>query len=215
MGILTPDIKDFLVTALALLFVIIPHEIAHGYASYFLGDSTAKDDGRLSLNPLNHIDPLGLLAMIIFRFGWAKAVPIDMSKIKGNKNRGLFIISIAGVATNFILAFIFAIIFAYLMIKNSSYELLNRFVMMVMWYNVMLGVFNLVPLPPLDGSKILLSFMPDDNKYLVYKYERYFNIALFILVISGLVSSIISPIIMSIVNFFFNIGVKIWVTILV
>lgn len=101
------------------------------------------------------------------------------------------------------------------MVKNSGYELLNRFVMMVMWYNVMLGVFNLVPLPPLDGSKILLSFMPDDTKYLVYKYERYFYFALFILVMTGVVSKIISPIIMSIVNFFFNIGVKIWVTILV
>lgn len=215
MGILTPDIKDFLVTALALMFVIIPHEIAHGYASYMLGDSTAKDDGRLSLNPLNHIDPLGILAMVIFRFGWAKAVPINMSKIKGNKNVGMFIISIAGVVTNFVFAFLFAIIYAYLMVKNSGYELLNRFVMMVLWYNVMLGVFNLVPLPPLDGSKILLSFMPDDTKYLVYKYERYFYFALFILVMTGVVSKIISPIIMSIVNFFFNVGVKIWVTILV
>lgn len=215
MGILTPNIKDFLITVLALLFVIIPHEIAHGLAAYWLGDTTAKDDGRLSLNPLNHIDPLGLIAMVIFRFGWAKAVPIDLSKIKGNKNIGMFLISIAGVFTNFIFAFIFALIYGYLMVKNSSYEIINNFVMMVMWYNVMLGVFNLVPLPPLDGSKILLSFMPNDTKYLVYKYEKYFYIALFVLVITGVVNNIISPIIMKIINLFFNIGVKFWFTILV
>ena len=115
------DIHNLLITILALLLSIIPHEVAHGYMSYKLGDTTAKEDGRLSLNPLNHIDPLGLLSMIVFRFGWAKAVPIDFSRIKGNKNLGIFLISIAGVTMNFIIAFVFSIFLSKALIAKDNF----------------------------------------------------------------------------------------------
>lgn len=159
------DIHNLLITILALLLSIIPHEVAHGYMSYKLGDTTAKEDGRLSLNPLNHIDPLGLLSMIVFRFGWAKAVPIDFSRIKGNKNLGIFLISIAGVTMNFIIAFVFSIFLSKALIAKDNF--ISEILTEIVWYNVMLGVFNLIPLPPLDGSKIIASFLP-------YKYQFYF-----------------------------------------
>ena len=159
-------LKGFIYTVIALMVSIIPHEIGHGYAAYLLGDDTAKTDGRLSLNPLNHIDPIGLASMVILRFGWAKAVPIDPSKFKGNRKMGTIIVSLAGVFVNFLLAFIFSIPFAYSYIKG--YEIADLFEE-ILWYNVMLGVFNLVPLPPLDGSKVIASLLPEKAEYAFYK----------------------------------------------
>lgn len=191
------DIIGFVYTAIALLVAIIPHEIAHGYAAYLLGDDTAKTDGRLSLNPLNHIDPIGLLSMIFLRFGWAKAVPINSSKFKGNRKKGTLIVALAGVCINFVLAFLFSIPFAYSYLKG--YNIANLF-QEILWYNVMLGVFNLVPLPPLDGSKVVASLLPSDVEYKFYKYEKYFYIVLIALVFSGTINKLISPIILKIIN---------------
>lgn len=196
-------LKGFIYTVIALILSIVPHEIGHGYAAYLLGDDTAKTDGRLSLNPLNHIDPIGLVSMVILRFGWAKAVPIDPSKFKGNRKTGTIIVSLAGVFVNFILAFIFSIPFAYSYIKG--YEITSLFEE-ILWYNVMLGVFNLVPLPPLDGSKVIASFLPENIEYKFYRYERYFYIVLVILVLSGAINKLIAPIILKIINMVYNFG---------
>ena len=159
------DIKGLIFTIIALFVAIVPHEVAHGYAAYLLGDDTAKTDGRLSLNPLNHIDPIGLIAMVVLRFGWAKAVPINPYKFKGNRKRGTIIVSLAGVFVNFILAFIFSVPFVYSYKTGSS---LNGLYEEILWYNVMLGVFNLVPLPPLDGSKVIASLLPTKLEYKFY-----------------------------------------------
>lgn len=200
------DIRGLIYTVIALLVAIIPHEIAHGYAAYLLGDDTAKSDGRLSLNPLHHIDPIGLLSMIILRFGWAKAVPINSSKFKGNRKVGTIIVSLAGVTTNFILAFIFSIPFAYSYINGLE---ISRLFEEILWYNVMLGVFNLVPLPPLDGSKVVASLLPSKVEYFFYKYEKYFYFVLVLLVFSGTINKLISPIIIKIIEKVFTFGV--WV----
>ncbi len=203
------DLLNIIYTIIALLCAIIPHEIAHGYAAYKLGDDTAKSDGRLSLNPLNHIDPIGLLSMIIFKFGWAKAVPINPYKFK-NRKRDTLIVSLAGVVTNFVIGFIASLAFVFAYYKSSPVtELFQN----IMWYNVMLGVFNLVPIPPLDGSKALISLFPNKIEYFFYKYERYLYILLIIALASGTISKVIGPIILGIINKFIDVGMVLWNTI--
>lgn len=201
------DLKSLIFTIIALLVAIIPHEIAHGYVAYLCGDTTAKDDGRLSLNPLNHIDPVGLISMIIFRFGWAKAVPINPNRFKGNRKLGSFLVSIAGVCTNFIIGTITGVILVYL--DHISSPLVPLF-FEIFWYNIMLGVFNLVPLPPLDGSKVIATFLPGDLEFKFYKYEKYFYIVLVVLLFSGVISKFISPIIFKILNSIIGLGINLW-----
>lgn len=201
------DLNYFIINLLALLIVIIPHEIAHGYVAYLCGDKTAKDDGRLSLNPLKHIDPIGLIFMILFKFGWAKPVPINPSNFTKNKKFSIFAVSIAGVFVNLLMGFIVGIFFVYSYYKNLF---VTPLVQSVFWYSIMLGLFNLVPLPPLDGSKIVVSLLPDKYQHFFYKYERYFYIILVLLLFSGKIAEFISPIISIIMDNILKIGVKIW-----
>lgn len=198
-------IITYTIRIIALLLAIIPHEFAHGLAAYLFGDETAKKQGRLSFNPLKHIDPMGLIFMLIFRVGWAKAVPINIREFR-NRRLGLFIVSIAGVVTNFIIGLIAAIIFVKFAYTNVT---LSRFFQEVMWYNVMLGVFNLVPLPPLDGSKVLLSFFPSDIQDFILANERYIYLILIIGIFTGTISTLISPIIRMILEKFIMIGLMI------
>lgn len=192
---------DILISIPGLIIAILFHELAHGYTAYLLGDDTAKEDGRLSLNPIRHIDPVGLLFMVVFRFGWAKAVPINPMKFK-NRKRDTFLVSIAGVVTNFILALMSALILVHVPIKS---ELIFQMILVTMWYNIMLGVFNLLPFPPLDGSKVVASFLPTKLEYLFYKYERYFYIVLVILIMTDVTDKIISPIINFVLNLILSI----------
>lgn len=205
------EIGSIIINIIALMVAIIPHEIAHGYVAYLCGDTTAKDDGRLSLNPLNHIDPVGLISMIIFRFGWAKAVPINPYRFKGNRKVSSLLVSLAGVFTNFVLGFISGIILVYLNYKSSA---LVPLFSSIFWYNIMLGVFNLVPLPPLDGSKVLATLLPEEIEYKFYKYEKYFYFVLVIMLFSGIVDKFIGPIIYGIINGIISVGINLWNTIL-
>lgn len=201
------DIKSLVINIIALLIVIIPHEIAHGYVAYWCGDTTAKEDGRLSLNPLNHIDPIGLLCMVILRFGWAKAVPINPANFTKNRKLSSFLVSIAGVTVNFIMGLV-----AGILLVPAYYNLwkITPLIESIFWYSIMLGVFNLVPLPPLDGSKALATFLPSKYEYYFYKYERYFYIVLVILLVTGLVSRYIAPIINAMMQGILQIGIYIW-----
>lgn len=187
---------DILISFPGLLIAIIFHELAHGYTAYLLGDNTAKQSGRLSLNPIKHIDPIGFLFMLIFRFGWAKPVPINPTNFK-NRKRDTFFVSIAGVVTNFIIAIIAAFVINYAPIKN---QILYQVVLTTLWYNIMLGVFNLLPFPPLDGSKVVASFLPAKYEYYFYKYERYFYFILIILIATNMIHKIIGPIIDFVLN---------------
>lgn len=140
----------------ALLIAITFHEFAHARVSYSLGDPTPKQTGRLSLNPLAHLDPVGLLMLWIFRFGWAKPVQINPYYYKDPK-KGVLLVSLAGPLSNLVLAF-FTLIFLKLDFITSSFAV--NFVYILFVYNLGLAVFNLIPVPPLDGSKILVNLLP-------------------------------------------------------
>lgn len=187
---------DILISIPGLFIAIVFHELAHGYAAYILGDNTAKDAGRLTLNPIRHIDPVGLLTMIVFRFGWAKPVPINPARFK-NRKRDTFIVSIAGITTNLILAIISALILVHIPIRN---DIVFQMVLTTMWYNIMLGVFNLLPFPPLDGSKLVASLLPAKYEFLFYKYERYFYFVLIILIMTDTTQKLMGPMIEFIIN---------------
>lgn len=196
------NLQDIIIRTIAVLVAIIPHEMAHGYAAYLCGDETAKNDGRLSLNPLHHLDPIGTICLIFFKFGWAKPVMINPNNFRDRK-KGTFFVSIAGVLTNFILAIIAVIIMKYIRLSDFVFELF----MNIFWFNTILGVFNLIPIPPLDGSKLLFSFLPLKYEYYLIKYEKYGYIILLLLIMSNNLDKILIPM----VNFMINlIGKIVW-----
>jgi Zn-dependent protease len=182
---------EYIISLPGLLIAIIFHELAHGLTAYWLGDPTAKNAGRLTLNPIKHIDPVGFLFMLIFRFGWAKAVPINPSYFK-NRKRDTILVSIAGVTTNFIIAIITGAVLVYAPIRN---EILAQMLVITLWYNIMLGVFNLMPFPPLDGSKVVASLLPVKLEYYFYKYEKYFYLILILLIATRGISRILGPLV--------------------
>lgn len=196
------NLQDIIIRTIAVLVAIIPHEMAHGYAAYLCGDETAKNDGRLSLNPLHHLDPIGTICLIFFKFGWAKPVMINPNNFIDRK-KGTFFVSIAGVLTNFILAIIAVIIMKYIRLSDFVFELF----MNIFWFNIVLGVFNLIPIPPLDGSKLLFSFLPLKYEYYLIKYEKYGYILLLLLIMTDNLDKILIPM----VNFMINmIGKIVW-----
>ena len=179
-----------------LFVAIIFHELSHGLAAYALGDNTAKNSGRLTLNPIKHIDPVGFISMLVFKFGWAKPVPINPMNFKHRK-RDTLLVSLAGPVSNFIIAIILSFILKANII--TSY-LAMEMLLITLWYNIMLGIFNLLPFPPLDGSKILASLLPDKMEYYFYKYERYFYLILILLIFTDGIDRILSPIINIVLN---------------
>lgn len=188
---------EFLLRLPGLLMAIIIHEVSHGYMAYKLGDTTAKDQGRLSLNPINHIDPVGFIFMLVFRIGWAKPVPIDSRYFKDRK-KGILLVSLAGPVSNFITAIVLTFILIFNIVNPFFYsETIGYMLQLGVWYNIMLGTFNLLPLPPLDGSKVLASLLPDEIEYFFYKYEKYFYMVFIILIITNVINRILSPILLA------------------
>ena len=174
------DITTLLLSALAALVALTIHEFAHGYVAYKLGDNTAKSLGRLSLNPMQHLDLFGAICMVLFHFGWAKPVPIDPRNFK-NPRRGFAITALAGPLTNIVMAFFAS--FLYLLTLSNLTEtgssFLNNlqvntllFLMYFFSINIGLGIFNLIPVPPFDGSRILNVVLPERLYFKVMKYEK-------------------------------------------
>lgn len=183
-------------------FSISVHESAHAYAAYRLGDSTAKDKGRITLDPLKHLDLFGTLMILISFIGWAKPVPINASNFK-NKKTGMVLVSLAGPLSNLLLAVLFSIPLSYVTLKYFPLEnnplsptmIIYNFASYGFTMNIILTVFNFLPLPPLDGSKIFTAVLPSKH---YFKIMQYHNVTFFILIIlsyTGWLGRIITPVI--------------------
>ena len=204
---------DLLLRIIPALLCIMIHEICHGLAAYALGDRTAARQGRLSLNPLRHIDWFGLVMLVAFRIGWAKPVQVDMRNFKKPK-RDMAITGLAGPASNFVLAalalFVFGLCYAPLIKSGTLGNYALRLLDNIAYLSIALGLFNLIPFPPLDGSKVLFSFLPD-RLYLRLMYlERYGMLALVAIVLILNRVFDVSPITLAgtaVYNVFFEIAV--------
>ena len=195
----TAKILDFFLMLPALYLAIVPHELAHGFVANKLGDPTAKNMGRLTLNPLSHFDPLGFMALIFFKFGWAKPVPVDPNYFKDYK-KGMRYVAAAGPVMNFLIAVIAALLLRVIYYAGFNQEIIFRILLNIVLYSVVLGVFNLLPLPPLDGSKVLRSFLSYETDDFFMRNERILSVITMFLIISGLTGRIIFPITNSILR---------------
>ncbi len=198
-------LKEILLRLPIIFIAITVHEYAHGYAALKMGDPTAKLSGRLSMNPLAHMDIVGALSMLIFGFGWAKPVPINPNNFKNHK-KGTVIVSLAGPISNLFLAFLGSVlygIFRRIGFGNFSsqfsdifYGLLAQLILL----NVCFGIFNLVPFPPLDGAKIVGAFLPYKTYFKIMQYERYAFPILIVLMYLGIFDKILGVLITPIVS---------------
>lgn len=182
-----------------ILLAISFHEMAHGFAADAMGDPTPKLAGRLTVNPLKHIDPLGLLSMLLFRFGWAKPVPINPLNFKDRK-KGMIVVSLAGILTNLLLGFL--AMATYFIVVPLQNEVLMTIIYYIYIYNVVFAVFNLLPIPPLDGSKALMVFLPNKALPTFYEIQKYGMFIILGLAITGLLGIIINPVINWIVSIY-------------
>ena len=188
------DLGTVAAQVISILFVILCilplHELAHAWVANKLGDPTAKLEGRLTFNPLASVDPMGALALLLFGFGWAKPVPVD-SRYFRNPKRDMAITALAGPVSNLLAAFVGAVLVA-VMEAFSPYNGFTNFVYNVLWYyvvvNISLAVFNLIPMPPLDGSRIVAAFLSDRVMYTYYRYQNLFVMVMFLLLLSGALS---------------------------
>lgn len=177
----------FLFSAAAALICITLHELSHGFAAYLMGDRTAKQAGRLTLNPLRHLDILGLLMMVTVHVGWAKPVPINIQNFR-RRGFGLAFTAMAGPLANFIIAFLALLGGRVLLFHGGDSQTVTYAVLALMYVAVLslgLGLFNLIPIPPLDGSKIVVSLLPERVRYAILYRERYIAIVMVALVWLG------------------------------
>lgn len=197
-------ITDLIILAPPLLLALTFHEFAHGYIAYRLGDPTARLAGRLTLNPLRHLDPIGTIAFFFIKFGWAKPVPVNPRYFRNPKTDMLWV-ALAGPVTNLALAFVSAILAKFILaiahLLPSSPIVMAILVPLIymlkasVWINLVLCIFNFLPIPPLDGSRILTGLLPDDLARSYLKIERYGFVLILVLAFSGILSKVILPII--------------------
>lgn len=193
------SLQDLLLGIIAILIALSFHEFAHGQVASFLGDPTPKSQGRLTLNPLAHLDLLGTLLLVVAGFGWAKPVEVNPFHFRGNRQQGMMLVGAAGPVMNLLLAFAGALGMA-ATIGHQVY--IFRFFSFVLLYNIVLAVFNLIPLPPLDGSRIVAGLLPSTARQRYYQIERYGPLILLVLVFFGVIGRILNPLVNILSNFF-------------
>ena len=200
------DTRQYIITLLLRLPIVLlmlsVHETAHGYVANKLGDPTAKNLGRLTLNPIKHLDPIGFISMVLFGIGWANPVPINTRNFK-NPRRDMALSGAAGPVSNLLLALIFAILlklsYTFLLPINFANEtallianLFLQFLLIGIQINVTFAIFNLIPVPPFDGSRIFYVFLPPKYYFGIMKYERYIGLALFVLLVFGFLDPVLN-----------------------
>lgn len=188
LNLLFNDPLTFVLLAVPLMYSVVLHELAHGWVALRMGDPTAKWLGRLSLNPLRHLDPIGTIMLFIFGFGWAKPVPVNFDYIKDTR-KGLILVSSAGIVVNFILAFL--AVFALRLLEPEQTSAAATLLYYLAQINIILAAFNLIPIPPLDGSKIVMGFLPENWQDALSRLEPYG----FFLIIGLLLLGVLSPLI--------------------
>ena len=197
-------IQQIIILAPPILLALTCHEYAHGYVAWILGDPTAKKAGRLTMNPLKHLDPIGTIAIFIIKFGWAKPVPVNPIYFKRPKQDMLWV-ALAGPAANLFLAIITAVFLKITAQIYGNFPVNSAFSTMIispllsmlvysLIINILLGCFNLLPIPPLDGSRIMTALLPDDLARLYMSVERYGFIILLIMMFTNTLSFLISPV---------------------
>jgi len=190
-------LTDILIAVLPALICITFHETCHGLVAYKLGDPTAKRAGRLSLNPIRHIDWMGLAMMVVFHFGWAKPVPVNMMNFRDPK-KGMAITALAGPASNLLLSAVMLALYgpvyvlAVMGYGGMSASIIGEMIFTTAYLSLALAVFNLIPVPPLDGSKVLFSLLPEQSYWKLMYYERYGMIIMVLLVATGVLGAPLS-----------------------
>ena len=189
------DLTELLIIVPAVLLSLSFHEAAHGFVAWKLGDTTAKEQGRLTLNPLKHIDLIGLVCMVLLRFGWAKPVPVNPRNFTNphlkSPRMGMALVAVAGPVMNLILALVGVFIYYAIVLwlpEKPFWSALAEFFVVVSVLSTGFCVFNLLPLPPLDGSRVLMLVLPKKWAYYLLRYERYIQIALVLLLVTGLLT---------------------------
>lgn len=195
----------FLLLAVPLLYSVILHEIAHGLVASWFGDNTAKYSGRLTLNPMAHLDPVGTLMLFFVGFGWAKPVPVNYNNLN-NSRLGIMAVALAGCITNILLATV-AIFLMQLQVFNTNPAFATIFPIVIK-INIILAAFNLIPIPPLDGSKVLMGFLPEEAQSNLARIEPYGFFIIIILLYTGIlypVIGFIQSILYGLIGLFFGI----------
>ena len=193
------ELLNLLQSVIPSLICITLHELSHGLCACALGDDTAKRRGRLTLNPLRHLDPMGLLMIVVFHFGWAKPVPVNPNNFRHPK-RDMALTALAGPAANVVITLVFLLLYGALYIplsRSSAGGYILQMLQLTAYISLALAIFNLIPLPPLDGSKILFSALSDEGYWKLMRYERYGSILLLILVATGLLGRPLSQAVQS------------------
>jgi len=191
-------ILDMVIRVIPALICITLHELSHGIVAYWMGDDTAKRMGRLTLNPVKHIDWWGLLMMVLFRFGWAKPVPVNMYRFK-NPKRGMAITALAGPLSNILITVVCLVLYGLLyrplyLEGGTAGRIVMELIVTTGFLSVSLAVFNILPVSPLDGSKVLFSFLKDSAYDKLMRYERYGMIVLMVLIATGALSGVLSTV---------------------
>ena len=182
-------LTDMVLSVIPALICITVHEFCHGLSAYMLGDNTAKNMGRLTLNPLRHLDVMGLLMMAVFKFGWAKPVPVNPRNFKDEK-RGMVITALAGPLSNIVLAALMMVLYGILWrVFGPRTYIPFETILTTAYLSTALAIFNLLPIPPLDGSKVFFGLLLSDDRYSdLLRYEQYGKVLLLLLVWRGVIN---------------------------